>query len=254
MKMLSLDWSSCHLNDCSNLMTGFLIGTFSGSFAVYVLFRLGSRNGGLENPPKELPEFAKKLQKDAKNEKNGLYHFTLQEWTNEDWRKRMGWVGSDYCHNPSGKAVRILDYFWNKSEQTLTGIAWFGPLCESHRGLAHGGACTTAMDDLCGHIAFLAGKPWEGATVQVNVTLKAPILIYSVLRIQGKVSVEGRKRKVVATIDDGEGKVYAVLEGLSLTGVRLSSQDEHASDEIAMRDWKLVVVSDGQYPLTISAM
>ena len=33
---------------------------------------------------------------------------------------------------------------------TLTGIVRFGPEAESHRGLCHGGAMTSLMDDLCG--------------------------------------------------------------------------------------------------------
>ena len=103
--------------------------------------------------------------------------------------------------------------------------------------MAHGGACTSVMDDMTGHIAFLAGKPWEGATVQVNVTLQAPIRIGTVLRVIGTVDIEGRKRRCSAVIDDGEANVIAKLEGLSLTGVRLTTTEEHKCDAVASRAW-----------------
>jgi acyl-coenzyme A thioesterase PaaI-like protein len=169
-------------------------------------------------PPEDLPQWAQELKKLHADERNDdLYHFSLRD----------------------GRGVRILDYYWNKPKEELTGICWFGPDCESHRGLAHGGACTSVMDDMSGHIAFLSGKPWEGATVQVNVTLQAPIHIGSVLRVTGTVITEGRKRRCSAVIDDGEGKVFAKLEGLSLTGVRLTADEEHAHDEVATRAWRV---------------
>ena len=31
---------------------------------------------------------------------------------------------------------------------------------------------------------------------------------------------------------------YASLEGLSITGIRLTSKDEHKSDSVALRKWK----------------
>lgn len=191
-------------------------------------------------PPEDLPQWAQELKKLHADERNDdLYHFSLREWYDSAWRKKMGWVGRDLCHNSDGRGVRILDYYWNKPKEELTGICWFGPDCESHRGLAHGGACTSVMDDMSGHIAFLSGKPWEGATVQVNVTLQAPIHIGSVLRVTGTVITEGRKRRCSAVIDDGEGKVFAKLEGLSLTGVRLTADEEHAHDEVATRAWRV---------------
>ena len=188
--------------------------------------------------PNELPQWALDLKDKSSDKKNGLYHFSLREWEDREWRKRMGWHGNDLIHNPNGTGARVLDYYWSKEEKELTGICWFGPDCESHRGLAHGGACTSVMDDMAGHIAFLAGKPWEGATVQVNVTLKAPIHIGRFYRVVGTVAIEGRKRRCTGVIDDGEGKVIAQLEGLSLTGVRLTSQEGHIDDEVATRVWK----------------
>jgi hypothetical protein len=96
------------------------------------------------------------------------------------------------------------------------------------------------MDDFCGHMSFLnSGGPWSGATVQVNVALKKPVHVGSVLRIFGKVSkLEGRKVHVKATLDCGSSKkIYATMEGLSIDGVKMSSTD----DAVADRTWKVDV-------------
>lgn len=95
----------------------------------------------------------------------------FREWEDLDWRVAAGWRGRDLIHDPTGRAVRVMAYFWNAEEQALTGIVHFGPDAESHRGLCHGGAMTSLMDDLCGHIAFLPNKPgaaapWCGCTAQ----------------------------------------------------------------------------------------
>jgi hypothetical protein len=131
----------------------------------------------------------------------------LREWEDAEWRVKAGWVGSDLIHRPGGRGVQVLAYFWHPETLTLTGIARFGPDAESHRGLCHGasataspastspplhapplhlpaarlphvthpkhtgGAMTSLMDDLCGHICFVAAEaPWCGATVQVSST------------------------------------------------------------------------------------
>ena len=112
------------------------------------------------------------------------------------------------------------------------------------------------FDDFCGHIAFVSGAgPWCGATVQVNVMLKRPILIGSVLRVIGTYEKKGRKIIVSAVLDDGDeeevekeveeksGKsgsgVYAVLEGVSVggKGILISSKEEHKKDKIGVRLW-----------------
>lgn len=184
-------------------------------------------------PARELPEFAHQLEDDP-----NLHKMILREWQDLTWRRNNGWKGNDLCHNPHGKAVRVLDYFVNESNTEMTGIVWFGPEAESHRGLCHGGAMSSLMDDFCGHMAFL-DKPWSGATVQVNVSLKRPVPIGSILRIHGRISKrEGRKIHVEAVLDDGNSKkaaVYATLEGLSIDGVQLTDHN----DEVADRTWEV---------------
>jgi hypothetical protein len=97
---------------------------------------------------------------------------------------------------------------------------------------------SSLMDDFCGHMAFIdSAKPWSGCTVQVNVALRKPVPVGSILRVVGKVTErKGRKVHIKATLDSGEddGDIHATLEGLSIDGVRMSDVD----DEITGRTWK----------------
>ncbi|CAJ1968978.1 unnamed protein product, partial [Cylindrotheca closterium] len=183
----------------------------------------------------------------------------LREWEDLNWRDANGWQGRDLCHNPQGVGVRILHYYYKASSKEMVGVVWFGPHAESHRGLCHGGAMTSLMDDFCGHLAFLhstSGQPWSGATVQVNVSLKKPVKVGSILRIIGRIDKhEGRKIYVHATLDDGGGDnnddddssggkeqnkdpvVYATLEGLSIDGVKMSQHE----DPVSKRTWEVEV-------------
>lgn len=111
----------------------------------------GSTN--VTNPHEEenVPEWLRSLFKDKKR------RVWLREWEDVLWRQEHGWKGNDLCHNMASKAVRILAYFYDNSTSSLIGVVHFGPDAESHRGLCHGGAMTSAMDDALGHIAFFAG-------------------------------------------------------------------------------------------------
>ena len=199
-----------------------------------------------------LPPFALKLQASKHHQR-----VLLREWYDPEWRRDNGWLGTDLIHHREGNGVRVLDYYWNISKKELVGVVHFGVGCESHRGLCHGGAYTSLFDDFCGHIAFVSGAgPWCGATVQVNVTLKRPILIGSVLRVIGTYEKKGRKIIVSAVLDDGDEEevekeveekseeksgsgVYAVLEGVSVggKGILISSKEEHKKDKIGVRSW-----------------
>eukprot|EP00980_Cylindrotheca_fusiformis_P002666 scaffold623_cov83-Cylindrotheca_fusiformis.AAC.3 len=209
-----------------------------------------------------LPEFAIQLQEDSSTS-HRCRVVRLREWEDLNWRDSNGWKGRDLCHNPHGQAVRVLQYYYynycdnhnasfNDQEKMMVGVVWFGPHAESHRGLCHGGAMTSLMDDFCGHMAFIANeRPWSGATVQVNVSLQKPVPIGSILRIIGSIRKrEGRKVYVDAVLDNGIDQhddsttttstrvVYATLEGLSIDGVKMSQQD----DSISTRTWEEVVV------------
>ena len=153
----------------------------------------------------------------------------LREWEDAEWRLKAGWHGSDLIHDPQGRGVRVHCYFWNAETLTLTGIVSFGPGAESHRGLCHGGAMTSLMDDLCGHICFFAGPaPWCGATVQVNCKLMKPVHVGDVHKIVGKIYKQETKEKngkkstkvfISAELVGEDGALYASLEGLSITPV-----------------------------------
>lgn len=203
----------------------------------------------------ELPAFAGALREEATRALGSsapvrLQEVRMREWDDPAWRSGSGWKGRDLCHNPSGTGVRVLRYYWRPQARELVGVVWFGPDCESHRGLCHGGAMTSLMDDVCGHTAFVNGDaPWSGATVQVNVSLKKPVRVGQILRVTGKVeSVQGKKVRVTAVLDDPDGataaagaardpEVYALLEGLSISGVRLASAKHMEDDAIAHRVW-----------------
>jgi acyl-CoA hydrolase len=110
------------------------------------------------------------------------------------------------------------------------------------------GCCAASV--FAGHTCFVAGGgPWCGATVKLDVTLKAPVSIGDTLLVTGKVvekvSTRGGKFKVKieATLQDGDASsngaapvVYAEMTGVSIEGVRLPSQVPH--DAIDDRSWE----------------
>ncbi len=149
-----------------------------------------------------------------------------REWEDAEWRAASGWKGSDLIHAPCGRGVQVLAYFWRESDLTLTGIVRFGPDAESHRGLCHGGAMTSLMDDLCGHICFFAGPaPWCGATVKVNCNLSKPVRVGDVLKLIGRIdrrddNGKGRTKVFIsATLVGEDGAKYCELDGLAITPV-----------------------------------
>ena len=113
---------------------------------------------------------------------------------------------------------------------------------------------------VAGHTCFVAGRgPWCGATVKLDVTLKAPVSIGDTLMVTGKVvetvPTRGGKHKVRieaslqeghllprdAESDSGSSTavapvVYAEMSGVSIEGVRLPSQVPH--DAVDDRSWE----------------
>jgi hypothetical protein len=83
------------------------------------------------------------------------------------------------------------------------------------------------MDDVLGHCGFLAGsdgKPWGGATVQVNCSLKLPIRVGSTLLVSatvvGREGKTGRKVRISGKLQS-EKECHALLDGLTVVGVDL---------------------------------
>jgi len=54
---------------------------------------------------------------------------------------------------------------------------------------------------------------------------------------ENNTSSEQKKGEDVKDVEDA-CVCYASLEGLSITGIRLTSKDEHKSDSVALRKWK----------------
>ena len=121
--------------------------------------------------------------------------------TASNYRRNSGWHGYDLCHH-SLSPVRILDYYYHidmTNDVTMTGVVYFSPMAESHKGYCHGGSMCMIMDDIIGWTGFLAtGKvrPWSGYTVQVNTTLKKPIKVHSILLLQASIVQREGPRKV----------------------------------------------------------
>lgn len=169
-----------------------------------------------------LPLWLQWLEEDPRH-----YRVLLREWEDVEWRKECGWKGWDLIHG-ANSAVHIPCYFYSPKEKALRGPIHFREGSESHRGLCHGGAMTSAMDDVLGHLCFLASSdgPWNGATVQVNCNLKRPVRVGQTLYIEGRVVRQEKKKVFIeATLSDENGDVYAVMEGISIAGANLQKDD-----------------------------
>jgi hypothetical protein len=165
------------------------------------------------------------------------------EWEDSYLRREKGWLGQDLCH-ASDSPVRILDYYTTPS--VVTGVVYFSPRAESHRGFCHGGSMCSVMDDILGWTAFLLApqhrqpeqqqerrhNSWNGYTAQVNVSLKKPVPVHSVLLLQGSITKREGARKVYVkahlvnpncnnssnngSSTGSHGAIHAVGEGLVL--------------------------------------
>merc|ERR1719471_1257096 len=95
---------------------------------------------------------------------------------------------------------------------------------------------TSAMDDILGHICFLAAGhgPWSGATVQVNCKLLKPVRVGQTLLIEGRVSRQEKKKVFIeATLADEDGAVYCTMDGVSIAGAKLQKEET----ELDCRRW-----------------
>lgn len=205
--------------------------------AVFLVARAAGRRGrgakGTRSKSREaiqLPQWLHWLK-----DKAGSYRVLMREWEDLQWRHQCGWQGQDLIHGPDS-AVHIPCYFFDPSEKALRGPVLFRAGAESHRGLCHGGAMTSAMDDVLGHICFLAvGQgPWTGATVQVNCKLMKPVRVGQTLLVEARVVRQEKwKVSIEASLSDEAGEVYGAMEGLAFSGVKLQSE-EHDVDR---RKW-----------------
>ena len=134
-------------------------------------------------------------------------------------------MGYDYCHSKSA-SVRVMEYILIKSETEtfprLFAPVHFTPKSESHKGKCHGGSMCAVMDDALGWMGFSYGTeilPWSGYTVQVNTSLKKPVDVGSILKLEAWVDrLEGtRKVWVKARLSNGDtNEIHCEGEGLFL--------------------------------------
>ena len=163
----------------------------------------------------------------------------VKEWRDDqkEWRNSNegGWLGNDYVHSPTA-GVRVLEYQLhgpvgdsnsgssndNFADFTLVGPALFTENAESHKGLCHGGSMCSLMDDIVGWLGFCSSgemRAWEGFTVQIDTSLKKPVKVGSVLRVEATVSKREGPRKVYIAarlVDPETGALHCECNGLFL--------------------------------------
>ena len=150
------------------------------------------------------------------------------------YRQQNGWIGHDFCHDPSTSPVYISHYHVkyannDKNSQStetypnnstnekcnhesmgigtkLTGVANFTSKAESHKQYCHGGSMCAIMDDMIGWLGFCTlGKciPWSGFTAQINTRLCKPIRVGTSLKLEGTIVQRvGRKVSIKAVLMD----------------------------------------------------
>lgn len=184
----------------------------------------GAASTAMEVASPELPEWYTTLLKSSPL----VEKLNVKEWEDEEWRQgEGGWRGRDYVHSASAPC-RILEYALIKPPPSapadplvLTGVAYFSPRAESHKGFCHGGSLCALMDDCVGWLGFCVGgkcEPWSGYTVQIDTTLKKPIPVGALLKIEGVIeSVERRKVWIRVNVTDPvSGSLHGSCRGLFL--------------------------------------
>ena len=174
----------------------------------------------------------------------------VPEWEEDSYRAKNGWLGRDLVHD-SKSPVQVSEYCvaYGNSDSALpgfsrggvgtvlTGIATFTNKAESHRGFCHGGSMTSVLDDVIGWCAFMTTgecKPWSGFTVQINTSLKKPIMVNTTLLIRGTITnIERRKVSVFAELlDPVDESVHATGEGMVVLNKDVFSDLNRESSEI----------------------
>lgn len=176
----------------------------------------------------------------------GVTRLDVKEWDDEEWRKdtgESGFKGVDFIHSAQS-AVQIMEYLLVDTKHPscsyqleargklppplegssiLVGSVYFSPRSESHRGFCHGGSFCAVADDLIGWAGFcISGKckPWSGFTAQINTSLKKPVAVGSVMKVEAWISKKDSDRKywVTARMKDeaNGGDVHFEAEGLFL--------------------------------------
>ena len=128
------------------------------------------------------------------------------------------YINNDFIHSDDA-AVHISDYWINYEEKQIIGRVHFTPKAQSHVGFCHGGSICAVMDDVVGWLGFCSFgqcEAWSGFTAQINVALKKPVPIGSILWLTGEVNriENGKKVWVDAELVNADGCLYCVGDGL----------------------------------------
>ena len=190
---------------------------------------------------------------------------SVREYRDEMWRLgEGGFSGTDLMHSRSRAACRVLEYLLIPNERTtepesgprLIGAAYFSEASEGHKGLCHGGSMCALCDDALGWIGFcadgIAPKPWSGYTVQVDVSLKKPVLVGSLLRLEAWIERREGPRKIWACcklVDPETDQVHCTAKGLFLLSPEYITQPTTTSTTAA----KSIPASPIPLPLSSNA-
>ena len=94
-------------------------------------------------------------------------------------------------------------------------VYFIGSGLNGHEDICHGGFLSLALDEIMGLIVRLYPKALNPYTMYLNVAFKKPLATPSVILCRAWFTkLQGRKMWVAATVEDGEGGLYATGESL----------------------------------------
>ncbi|KAI9878276.1 MAG: hypothetical protein M1830_001376 [Pleopsidium flavum] len=97
----------------------------------------------------------------------------------------------------------------------LQTLSFLGSGLNGHEDICHGGFLSLALDEIMALIVRLYPKALNPYTVYLNVTFKKPLPTPAVILYRAWFTkLRGRKMWVAATVEDGEGGLYATGESL----------------------------------------
>ncbi|CAF1317641.1 unnamed protein product [Rotaria magnacalcarata] len=82
-----------------------------------------------------------------------------------------------------------------------------------HKGIVHGGLTATMLDEVSGAAAFSCVGP--AFTANLNINYRKPLVTPAWVLVRAHVDRhQGRKAFIKATVENGEGMIYAEADGL----------------------------------------
>lgn len=125
---------------------------------------------------------------------------------------------NDNSNNSSTTHFHDTDHSWTPE---IRGIFNLGNSVCGHKGVVHGGLSATLIDELSGGAAFMSVGPAFTAKLTVNYHKPLPANKWIVVRAK-VVKQVNRKSYVAASIEDGNGNIYATGDALFIKPKLLS--------------------------------